>query len=180
VNKRFRNVLIAPVSIVLLIMGADLAAAGQALLPKSSPILISIPSLGVKAKLIQLGLQKNGMIEVPKTGIVGGWFTGAPTPGEIGPAIIAAHVDMGGKKGIFFNIKKMKKNDLIRVLRSDGKTVNFQVDSVKTFLKDDFPTQLVYGDLNFAGLRLITCGGGFDAKIGHYKSNVIVFARMVA
>jgi hypothetical protein len=87
---------------------------------------------------------------------------------------------MGGKKGIYYNIKKMKKNDLIRVLRSDGKTVNFQVDSVKTFLKDDFPTQLVYGDLNFAGLRLITCGGGFDAKIGHYKSNVIVFARMVA
>jgi sortase (surface protein transpeptidase) len=160
-------------------MGADLAAASQAFLSKSSPTSISIPSLGVKAKLIKLGLQKNGMMEVPTTAAVAGWFTGAPTPGEIGPAIIAAHIDMGGKEGVFFGIKKMKKNDLVSVLRSDGKTVNFRVDSVKAFLKGAFPTQLVYGDLKYAGLRLITCGGAFDAKSGHYKSNVIVFARMV-
>jgi LPXTG-site transpeptidase (sortase) family protein len=178
-SKGFRNLLIVSVSILLFITVSGPAEASLRFLPKSSPISISIPSLDVNAKLIRLGLEKNGARQVPTTGGVAGWFTGAPTPGDIGPAIISAHVDMGGRQGVFYNIKKLKKNDLISVLSSDGKTVNFQVDSVKTVLKDAFPTQLVYGDLDYAGLRLITCGGAFDVKSGHYKSNIIVFASIV-
>jgi hypothetical protein len=29
-----------------------------------------------------------------------------------------------------------------------------------------------------AGLRLITCGGTFDRSTGHYRSNVVVHARL--
>jgi hypothetical protein len=36
----------------------------------------------------------------------------------------------------------------------------------------------VYGDLDHAGLRLITCGGTFDRSTGHYRSNVVVYARL--
>ena len=27
-------------------------------------------------------------------------------------------------------------------------------------------------------LRLITCGGAFDEAVGHYRDNVVVFARI--
>lgn len=45
--------------------------------------------------------------------------------------------------------------------------------------KDAFPTRAVYGDLDHAGLRLITCGGVFDRTKRRYVDNLIVFAESV-
>jgi hypothetical protein len=42
--------------------------------------------------------------------------------------------------------------------------------------KAAFPSKLVYGAVNDAELRLITCGGAFDFATGHYVDNIIVFA----
>ncbi|HEX7405364.1 MAG TPA: class F sortase [Candidatus Nanopelagicaceae bacterium] len=149
-------------------------------LTRSAPVLISIPAIGVTSKFIKLGLDKTGALQVPTTGNVAGWYTGAPTPGELGPAIIVAHVDMGGKEGVFFHLKELKKGNLIAISRADGKIVKFVVTATSNFLKTSFPTAKIYGDINFAGLRLITCGGAFDSKTGHYLSNVVVFAKMVS
>ena len=44
--------------------------------------------------------------------------------------------------------------------------------------KGAFPTVSVYGQLSYAGLRLVTCGGVFDAT-GSYLSDVIVYAHLV-
>jgi hypothetical protein len=37
-----------------------------------------------------------------------------------------------------------------------------------------------YGDLDHAGLRLITCGGSFDRQARSYDDNIVVFADLVA
>ena len=44
--------------------------------------------------------------------------------------------------------------------------------------KAAFPTAQVYGDTVSAELRLITCGGAFDAASGDYLDNVVVYARL--
>jgi hypothetical protein len=44
--------------------------------------------------------------------------------------------------------------------------------------KDDFPTIDVYGNTDDAQLRLITCGGDFDAGARSYEDNVVVFATL--
>jgi hypothetical protein len=49
---------------------------------------------------------------------------------------------------------------------------------VRHYAKDRFPTTKVYGDLDHAGLRLITCGG-HDLVSGLYEDNVIAFARLI-
>jgi hypothetical protein len=41
-----------------------------------------------------------------------------------------------------------------------------------------FPTDEVYYPTLTPTLRLVTCGGDFNAPAGHYRSNVIVFATM--
>ena len=51
---------------------------------------------------------------------------------------------------------------------------------VLTVDKLKFPTEFVYGDIDFAGLRLITCGGRFDSKLKRHVDNIIVFAKAVA
>jgi hypothetical protein len=66
------------------------------------------------------------------------------------------------------------------ITRADGRTVSFGVDSVASYPKSDFPTQLVYGPTNYPALRLITCGGQFDQSTGSYEDNVVVFAHLIA
>ena len=55
----------------------------------------------------------------------------------------------------------------------------FRVDRVARYAKASFPTQEVFGDVDGAELRLITCGGEFDRVTHNYRDNVVVFARMV-
>lgn len=117
---------------------------------------------------------------MPTSGDVTGWFNGAPTPGEIGPAIIVGHVDWKGKIGVFYKLKSLKKGDLVKVLRSDGRQVRYSVVRTLTVNKLKFPTELVYGNIDHAGLRLITCGGRFDSKLKRHVDNIIVFAKAVA
>ena len=55
----------------------------------------------------------------------------------------------------------------------------FRVTENRTYLKDHFPTDTVYGPTPDAELRLITCGGAFDPATHHYLSNIIVYATQV-
>ncbi len=145
----------------------------------ATPVRLQIPAIGVDSDLMELGLQTDGTLEVPPTGFPAGWYTGAPTPGELGPAIIAGHVDWGGQPGVFFDLRNLASGDEITVSRQDGSTARFRVDRVERFAKDQFPTQLVYADLDHAGLRLLTCGGNFDRQTRSYEDNLVVFAKLV-
>ncbi len=146
-------------------------------LPPSAPVRIQVPKIGVDSELMDLGLRDNGTLEVPPSGFPAGWFTGAPTPGEIGPAIIVGHVDWAGEPGVFYALHELAAGDEVTVTREDGSTVAFRITEVATYPKDEFPTDLVYGDTNYAGLRLITCGGEFDVSTGSYEDNIIAFAE---
>lgn len=145
----------------------------------ATPVRLQVPAIGVDSDLMELGLLGDGTLEVPPTGFPAGWFTGAPTPGELGPAVIAGHVDWAGEPGVFFDLDKLAAGDEITVARADGSTARFRVDRVERFAKDAFPTALVYGDIDHAGLRLITCGGDFDRQARSYEDNVVAFATLV-
>jgi len=155
----------------------QLAVAGT--MPASAPVRVQIPSIGVDSDLMDLGLQADGTLEVPPDGFPAGWYTGAPTPGEFGPAIIAGHVDWGGQPGVFFDLRAVSTGDEVAVTRQDGSIARFRVTHVDQFDKDTFPTQKVYGDLDHAGLRLITCGGSFDPQLRSYDDNLVVFAELI-
>jgi Sortase family. len=140
---------------------------------------VRIPAIGVDSGLIGLGLRGDGTMEVPPDGFPAGWYTGAPTPGELGPAIIAGHVDWGGRPGVFYHLRDLKPDDAVTVTRKDGSVATFRVTRVEKYLKNSFPTDVVYGDIDHAGLRLITCGGLFDRRARSYDDNIVVFADLV-
>ncbi|MCZ2819559.1 class F sortase [Modestobacter sp. VKM Ac-2977] len=150
-----------------------------AVLAASVPIRVQIPAIGVDSELMDLGLQADGTMEVPAGGFPAGWYTGAPTPGERGPAVLAGHVDWGGAPGVFAELRDVVPGDEITVSRADGSTAVFAVREVGQYDKDDFPTAAVYGDLDHAGLRVITCGGTFDELADSYRDNTVVFADLV-
>lgn len=132
---------------------------------------------------MKLGLLKDGTIEVPPLEDTNatGWYSGSPAPGVLGPSVILGHVD-SAKNGpsVFYSLGTLKPGDAVSVNRADGSVAVFKVDGVRQYGKNNFPTEVVYGNLDYAGLRLITCGGTFDPKSGHYESNIIAFASLVS
>jgi hypothetical protein len=148
-------------------------------LAAAPPVRIRIPAIGVDSALIALGLAADATLQVPVDGSVAGWFTGSPTPGEHGPAVIAAHVDWNHAPGVFFHLRDLEPGAEVAVDRADGTTARFEVLEVEQYPKDAFPTERVYGDIDHAGLRLITCGGSFDRAARSYRDNVVVYAGLV-
>ncbi|MCU1619728.1 MAG: putative sortase-like protein [Modestobacter sp.] len=157
---------------------AQAQAQASMVMTESRPVRVQIPAIGVDSELMDLGLQDDGTLEVPPEGFPAGWFTGAPTPGERGPAVIAGHVDWGGAPGVFAELRDVVAGDEIDVIREDGSTAVFRVREVGQYAKDAFPTAAVYGDLDHAGLRVITCGGDFDHAAQSYVDNTVVFADL--
>jgi sortase (surface protein transpeptidase) len=148
--------------------------------PVSAPVSLTIPLIGVQTPLITLGLTSSGALQVPSTTAVAGWYTGSPRPGAIGSAIIVGHIDSISGPGVFFRLAELARGDKVYVKRADGTLVEFSVTSVQKYLKDRFPTEDVYGPVPDPELRLITCGGAFDAATGHYLSNIVVYATEVS
>lgn len=156
--------------------GSDKAA--PAPLGRSVPERVVIPSLGVSSALETLGQGGDGAMTTPKDPDLAGWYEPGPTPGSKGPAVIAGHVTWDGADAVFKKLKTMKAGDTVEVTRADGRTATFSVDRVEEYPKKEFPTLDVYKNIDHAGLRLITCGGEFDADRNYYPNNVTVFASL--
>jgi sortase (surface protein transpeptidase) len=147
-------------------------------LPESQPVTVSIPRIGVRSRLVELELESDGTMEVPPPAVAG-WFNRGPTPGALGPAVIAGHVTWNDP-AVFYRLGDMRRGDQVAVTREDGKTAVFTVSRVAHYSKSRFPTRAVYGAIDHAGLRLITCAGTYDEARNSYSDNVVVFARLTA
>jgi hypothetical protein len=160
---------------------APIAAAPQSPGPGQAarPVSLTIPVIGVSTRLVSLGLAADGSLQVPSSTVVAGWYTGSPRPGAVGSAVIVGHIDSLQGPGVFFRLPELRPGDQVYVRRADGTLVRFRVTAVQTYLKDRFPTQAVYGATPDPELRLITCGGAFDAATSHYLSNIVVYATEV-
>jgi len=150
-------------------------------LTRSRPVALAIPSIGVDSnKVVDLGKEPDGSLQVPTDFGQPGWFTGGPAPGQFGPAVIAGHVDSKSGPGIFYRLGSLHPGASVTVTRADGSIARFTVDKVARYPKDRFPTIAVYSDTTHRSeLRLITCGGQFDHRTGHYVDNVVAYAHLL-
>ncbi|WP_157530033.1 class F sortase [Microtetraspora niveoalba] len=144
------------------------------------PVRIRIPAIGVNAALSSVGVQKSGEIQTPPLSRpkIASWYRLGPTPGELGPAVILGHVNTRSGAAVFSRLRELRRGNKIEVRRADGKSAIFTVDGVEQVGKTTFPTNRVYGNIATSGLRLITCGGVYNAKNHSYTDNIVVYATM--
>ncbi len=144
---------------------------------------VSIPEIGVQSKLLDLGLNKDGTIQVPNlvtSANEAAWYKYSVTPGQVGTAVIEGHVDSYRGPAVFFRLGALHPGNHIDVTLADGITAVFRVTGVREYAKDKYPANIIYAPAHYAALRLITCGGDFDPSTGHYLSSVVVFASLVS
>ncbi len=150
-------------------------------LRQSLPVSVAIPAIGVRSRLLRVGLNPDGTIQVPSlvtSADEAAWYKYSATPGQPGTAVIEGHVDSYHGPAVFYRLGALRPGNRIEVTLADGVTAVFRVTGVREYAKDEFPAKIVYGQAGYPALRLITCGGDFDPATGHYLSSVVVFASL--
>lgn len=140
------------------------------------PATIEIPAIGVDAKILAVGLNADGSMEVPDFGFAG-WYTEGPMPGEPGPAVVVAHVDSRAGPDVFYRLRELRRGDRITIISADGTTRHWAMDSAEQTDKDELPVERIWRPTSRPVLRLVTCGGQFNTATRHYEDNVIVYAQ---
>ena len=162
--------------------GEPRKASWARVLSQSKPVSMDIPSINVHSTIQHLGQADDGTLETPAPGPhynEAAWYKYSPTPGSLGPAVLLGHVDSAAEgPSVFFRLGELRPGNRVSVTRADGSVARFIVDEVHRYAKDDFPTKRVYGDIDNAGLRILTCGGEFDEALGHYEDNIVVYATL--
>jgi hypothetical protein len=139
------------------------------------PATITIPSIGVRAPIVGVGLQPDGAMQLPEPDQVG-WYRLGPRPGEGGPAVLVGHVDSRTGPAVFYRLRQLRPGDEIFIGQSDGTTSRFLVGRLEQHPKTALPTSRIWTPAIGRWLRLITCGGPFNRATGHYRDNLIVYA----
>ncbi|HLQ81933.1 MAG TPA: class F sortase [Bacillota bacterium] len=156
------------------------SAATERSTPSSPPVSLGIPDIGVSAEVMRLDLQPDGSMEVPPFDRAdeAGWYIESPAPGQIGPVVIVGHIDAPGGPAVFYRLADLRPGQSVHLTCDDGRKVTYRAERIQLFPKEEFPTHLVYGDLDYPGIRLITCGGAYQRAAGGYQGNIVVFGRI--
>ena len=152
-------------------------------LHRSLPVSVDIPAISVHSRLLHLGVNTNGTIQVPSlhaSADEAAWYKYSATPGQIGASVIIGHVDTYRGPAVFFRLGALRPGDSVYVTLADGITAAFRVTGVREYAKTRFPAKTIYGRAGYAALRLITCGGAFDYSTANYLSSTVVFASLIS
>lgn len=156
----------------------DAPAAAPARAVPPAPERLRIPALGLDERLIDLGIDDAGALEVPTDPDRVGWFTGGGRPTGTGPTVLAGHVDSRTGPAVFAGLADLSIGDRVEVVNAAGRTVVYEIDEIDEPAKDTFPTEDVFGATATDELRLITCRD-WDAERATYAGNLVLHATAV-
>jgi len=138
---------------------------------------VQIPSIGVDAGVVDLALNRDQTLQVPARASQVGLWKGGAVPGARGAAIMVGHVDSRTGPAVFFRLRRLAEGDRVIVRMPGRPPARYVVQGSEQVSKGRFPTRRVYARTRGATLRLITCSGSFDRTSGHYRDNLVVYAR---
>ncbi|TDC67462.1 class F sortase [Streptomyces hainanensis] len=162
--------------------------AARPLSGSAPPRSVEIETLGVRADIVERGVDAAGGVEPPPMSSpdLVGWYGGGPTPGAAGSSVLVGHVDTEREPAVFYALSTLEPGAEVRVERADGAVAEFTVRGVDVVEREEFDAERVYGASGPASgsgqrdaeLRLITCGGTFDRERQSYSANVVVSAYL--
>lgn len=102
------------------------------------------------------------------------WYQLGPRPGERGNAIVAGHVDWGGKTAVFWKLNELKAGSVVEIVATDDRRYEFVVQWQRWYDAEGAPVEEVFGQSEAVEVTLVTCGGAFDPKTRQYRSRLVV------
>jgi len=170
--------------------------------PVAVPLELRLPSLGVVAAVVGVGITPTDVMDAPMGPASDPvwqeafWYRGSAVPGTASTALVAGHInDPKGRAGVFADIDHLRPGDPIVVHdRRSGLDVVFSVDESVSYslaeAADPAVLTRIYGAGPVAGawpqpsadglahLTLVTCAGTFGD--GTHDHRLAVYATRVA
>lgn len=151
-------------------------ASGPVAVDASHPVRLVISGIGVNAPVEGLGTTPEGLIAVPKSYGVVGWYNKGSVPGKAGPAVLVGHYT-GGNKGVFDNLANLKDGDLITTTNGKGQSFTYRVTAKNEYDRDKVPMADLFKKSDHSRLEIITCAGKWQAN--NYEKRLVVTAELV-
>jgi len=141
------------------------------------PVSVAIDPSGIAGPVVPAGIDAAGDMAVGTDPDIVAWYEHGPSPGEDGSAVLAGHVDYGGRTGVFFRLTEVTPGATVVVTYADRSQQRFVVVGRRQYPKSDLPVAEIFARTGGPRLVLITCGGEFDDAAGSYRENVVVYAE---
>jgi sortase (surface protein transpeptidase) len=137
------------------------------------PARVKAPAIGLDAPIEYVGINEKGEMDVPngKTKNVG-WYQYGTVPGEMGSAVLAAHV-----YAAFEKLHALPAGSEIFVTLRDGTTLRFVVEEKKIYALQDLSPEELFMRGGGEWLNLITCAGTYRRSLGTYDHRLVVYAK---
>jgi hypothetical protein len=142
------------------------------------PVRLIMPATDIAAPLRPVGVTGDGQMELPANPRVMGWYRFGAVPGErgVGSVVLAGHLD--SKRfglGPLVRLRDVRLGDPVQVALGDGTRRDYRVTGLERFDRQALPA-FVFSRSGPERLRVITCGGEYDADAGGYQQNLVVTA----
>ena len=147
-----------------------------------TPYRITIPSIGVSAPVVPVGVDALGNMAVPEELLEVGWYEPGFKPGEMGSAVFAGHVNSRfGLPTIFQNLEAIQLDDTFSITSEDGQELVFKVVAKNIYDFRTAPLEEIYGPHDEPTINLITCDEDlWLGAEGTYKDRLVVTAVLVS
>lgn len=143
------------------------------------PARLRIPSLGIDARIVPVGLTPAGAMDVPTRSDEAGWFSPGALPGQPGNAVLAGHLDtLADTRGIFWDLHRLQQGDDIEVRDASDHALHFRVRASNVYPVDAVPLRQVFGTASGSHLQLITCEGTWQTSLHRYDERLVVSADL--
>jgi hypothetical protein len=146
-----------------------------------APARLRVADRDIALDIVPVGVAEDGSMELPAAADVAGWYRYGPAPGSAsGNAVLAAHVDSAVTGlGPLVGLRDVEEGSRLTVRTASGRTLVYSVTGVDQVPKTDAPLRAWFERDGPPQLVVITCGGAWDADIGHYSDNVVLTAEPV-
>jgi LPXTG-site transpeptidase (sortase) family protein len=141
---------------------------------------VALPSLGVEAPIVKVGVDQAGLMVVPKNARDVAWLDQGEIP--LGPTqnvVLAGHINYSRRAGSFSRVQNMRPGDIV-TLSMGGKTWQYRVQWTCLFDRQTTQAARIMGYTENPSVTLISCGGVFDRRARTHNKRVAVRAELIS
>jgi len=151
----------------------------------TAPLRMLVERFKLDAPIVELGLDKDGVPQVPLNGQDVAWYNFSAKPGAGSNAVFAGHVNWAGSPGSFARIDELEAGDEVRLISDEGREYVYEVFTNYAVDPEDPESLKVMAPTPTDTITLITCSGTWipdrsERFGGNYTKRTIVQAKLVS
>lgn len=144
------------------------------------PQYLSIPKLGIHARILSVELSTDGSIATPDNVFDAAWYDQSARPGEPGTAFIDGHISSWTSQGVFYNLNKLTNGDVVEIQRGDGHIFKYVVERTAVYEANNIDMSQVLSPLDATKprLNLMSCYGSVINGTNEFDHRIVIYTSL--